>query len=84
MASFPKHSKQCHWFDGSEYGTLDDMTYNDYVYTSPTLPSYMGLPFIVGGIIGQYAGQDYKIILRIPDFRHESCDISQSRDNHIT
>lgn len=60
VAGYPRNSKQCHWFDGSEYGMLEEITYNDYVYTSPTLPSYKGLPFIVGGIIGQYAGRDYR------------------------
>ena len=57
-ASYPKTVKQCHWYDGSEYGSLEETTYGEYVFTSPTLPSYNGLPFIVGGIIGQYAGMD--------------------------
>ena len=58
MAGYPETSKQCHWYDGSQYGLLEETTYKEYVYTSPTLPSYQGLPFIVGGIIDDYAGMD--------------------------
>ena len=58
MAGYPETSKQCHWYDGSQYGLLQDTTYEEYVYTAPTLPSYQGLPFIVGGIIAEYAGMN--------------------------
>ena len=65
LLCFSSNDPTCRTWDGQNFGKLSSLAYGYHGFSSPTLGSYQGYPFTVGGLIPYVAGIDYPLVVTV-------------------
>ena len=65
LLCFSSNDPTCRTWDGQNFGKLSSLAYGYHGFSSPTLGSYQGYPFTVGGLIPYVGGIDYPLVVTV-------------------